>query len=72
MYTLKGMKQILRFASANITFYMYTLINLDTPIISRPLESQLKLEVEFHRVPYNQTFDFVTEQFVKILSLDCL
>ena len=28
--------------------------------IARPKESQLKLEVEFHRVPYNQTFDFVT------------
>ena len=31
-----------------------------------------KLEVEFHRVPYNQTFDLVTGQFVKILSFDRL
>ena len=29
---------------------------------------QLKREVEFHRVPYNQTFDFVTGQFMKILT----
>ena len=29
------------------------------------------LKVEFHRVPYNQTFDFVTGQFVKILSPTC-
>ena len=36
--------------------------------IARPYESQLKLEVEFHRVPYDQTFDFFTGQFVKILS----
>ena len=41
-------------------------------IIARPLESQLKLEGEFHRVPYNQTFDFVTGQFVKILTPSCL
>ena len=34
-------------------------------------ESQLKLKVDFHRVPYNQTFDFVTGQFVKILSPTC-
>ena len=27
--------------------------------------------VDFHSVPYNQTFDFVTGQFVKILSPDC-
>ena len=26
---------------------------------------------DFHRVPYNQTFDFVTGQLVKILSPDC-
>ena len=32
----------------------------------------MKLEVEFHRVPYNQTFDFVTGQFVKILTPACL
>ena len=41
-------------------------------VIARPQESQLKLEVEFHRVPYNQTFDFVTGQFVKILMPACL
>ena len=34
--------------------------------IARPKESQLKLE--FQRVPYNQTFDFVTGPFVKILT----
>ena len=32
----------------------------------------MKLEVEFHRVPYNQTFDFVTGQFMKILTPACL
>ena len=42
-----------------------------TSKIARPLESQQKLEAEFHRVPYNQTFDFVTGQFVKILSPAC-
>ena len=40
-------------------------------MIARPYESQLKLKVDFHSVPYNQTFDFVTGQFVKILSPDC-
>ena len=47
-------------------------------VIARPLESQLKLKVEFQRVPYNQTFDFVTVCedfvpgiFVKILSPAC-
>ena len=39
--------------------------------IARPFESQLKLKVDFHSVPYNQTFDFVTGQFMKILSPDC-
>ena len=37
--------------------------------IARPLESQLK--VEFLGVPYNQTFDFVTGLFVKILTPAC-
>ena len=45
---------------------------LSNILVARPLESQLKLEVEFHRVPYNQTFDFVTVQFVKMFSLDIL
>ena len=31
-----------------------------------PKKNQLK--VDFIRVPYNQTFDFVTGQFVKILT----
>ena len=39
--------------------------------IARPEESQLKLKVDFHRVPYNQTYDFVTGQFVRILSPTC-
>ena len=30
-----------------------------------------KLKVEFLGVPYNQTFDFVTGQFVKILTPAC-
>ena len=43
---------------------LYCLLNKKNVIvIARPKESQLKLEVEFHRVPYNQTFDFVTGQF---------
>ena len=37
--------------------------------IARPQESQLKLE--FLGVPYNQTFDFITGQFVKILTPAC-
>ena len=32
---------------------------------------KLKLKVDFHIVPYNQTFEFVTRQFVKILSPTC-
>ena len=35
-----------------------------------PKKSQLK--VDFLSVPYNQIFDFVTEQFVKILTPACL
>ena len=37
--------------------------------IARPQESQLK--VEFLGMPYNQTFDFVTGLFVKILTPAC-
>ena len=51
---------------------VYTSINTGKMKLHDPSESQLKLKVEFHRVPYNQTFDFVTGQFVKILSPACL
>ena len=40
-------------------------------VIAQPLESELNLEVKFQRVPYNQTFGFVTGQFVKILTSAC-
>ena len=39
-------------------------------LLHDPKKSQLK--VEFLSVPYNQTFDFVTGQFVKILTPACL
>ena len=51
----------------------YKLVHNATKLSNaRPKESQLKLEVELDRVPYNQTFDFVTGQFAKILSPACL
>ena len=46
-------------------------LGLESTNIARHQESQMKLEVEFHRVPCNQTFDFVTGQFVKILFPAC-
>ena len=36
-----------------------------------PKKVNWNFEVGFHRVPYNQIFDFVTGQFVKILSPAC-
>ena len=49
----------------NTAMYLYHIVYCTT----------LRLKVDFHRVDfhvYNQTFDFVTGQFVKILSPTCL